>query len=421
MNTLPALGDTNAPPLSLAPVTPPPEEILDNSFGAVRCYGLAISNLWHRPSPIPPMPRITLRAIAEKVGCTRSAVSYGLRSHPTISVELREKIKAAAMEMGWSPDANLRQQMALIRSSAKRTDAPNIGLILNRSKAEFTSWPTLKEHFRGMCERAAELGFGVDVFRMKETPLSVDRLDTVLKTRGISGVIFVDIDMSSTGEYLALAANFASVAVGFIAEDAPLHTVTVDYLALGRRAIRELTQMGFKRPGIVLTKSAEQIVRWSFTGGLQTGLVSLPEVDRIPMLYCGEDTSYIPVEEFQRIEAWVEAYRPDVLLAVDTYMLKACFIEHPVHSKIPIYSLDWHPNEGADGGIDQSSYEVGVAGLEVVVAQLDRGEKGLPRIPRSTTVREKWVRAGKGENGLPHYAHIIEAARKVAAKRERTP
>src|SRR5881398_3589545 len=54
-----------------------------------------------------PARRITMRDIAQRLGIDQSTVSLALRDHPRISEALRRKVRDAAGEMGYQPDAML--------------------------------------------------------------------------------------------------------------------------------------------------------------------------------------------------------------------------------------------------------------------------------------------------------------------------
>ena len=60
--------------------------------------------------------RVSLRAISEKTGVTRMAVSLALRGKPGVSAATREKVAAAARELGYAPDPEVSKLMAHIRS-----------------------------------------------------------------------------------------------------------------------------------------------------------------------------------------------------------------------------------------------------------------------------------------------------------------
>ncbi len=76
------------------------------------------------PPPDPPRRRPTIADVARRAGVSAAAVSCAINDRPGVSPETRERILAAARELGWRPSASAR---ALTEA---RTRA--IGLVLER-------------------------------------------------------------------------------------------------------------------------------------------------------------------------------------------------------------------------------------------------------------------------------------------------
>ena len=51
---------------------------------------------------------VTIRMIAKKCGCSTATVSKALNGAPDVSAETAERIRAAAAEMGYTPNAAAR-------------------------------------------------------------------------------------------------------------------------------------------------------------------------------------------------------------------------------------------------------------------------------------------------------------------------
>src|SRR3954471_14133709 len=77
-----------------------------------------------RLDPDPPRRRPTIADVARRAGVSSAAVSFAVNDRPGVSPETRERILAAARELGWRPSASAR---ALTEA---RTRA--IGLVLAR-------------------------------------------------------------------------------------------------------------------------------------------------------------------------------------------------------------------------------------------------------------------------------------------------
>jgi LacI family transcriptional regulator len=340
------------------------------------------------------MPRVTLREISERVGCTRSTVSYALRNHPGISAPVRNRIQAVARELGWRPDAELRKYMSMVRSTSKRVGQGNLAVLHNRESQNFrTQYGTLVGHLNGVLKRADELGFHVDVFNLREQPMSAGRFESMLRARGVHGLIYLDCDLQLPREYWKLTRQFACVSVGIDPRHTEVSVAVSDYLSLGQRAIRELRVLGYKRIGVVLAQALEVMVNWGFSAGVSAGLLQIPASARLPVHLCGKRDFYIPKAEYDGVRRYLRQYQPDVILSVDTLSLTWLSDGHPDIASIPVYSLDYQPGKGALGGIDQRPEAVGMAGVNLVVAQLNRGDRLDQPLGEKVSVKEEWVPA----------------------------
>jgi len=341
------------------------------------------------------MARVTLQQIAEIVQCSRSTVSYALKNHPSIAPSTRDEIQRIAKELGWIPDAALRHQMALIRSTRKREDLPNLGVVFNKRHEELELHDTIRRHLNGIKERAKQMGFVLDVFSLSEQPLSAERLTSVMHSRGIRGLILVDFDLSMPREYWALSSQFASVSVGVDPDHTEINVAMVDLLSMGRSAVKNIMDRGFQRPGFVIPNGLDVLVERGFTGGIHAGLIHLEKKNQLPVLYTHSHDVALGEADYSAIESWAETYQPDVVLSTDSMHLRACLDRNSKLRWLPVYALDWRPNWGACGGVNQRSEAVGMAAVDMVIAQLDRGEFGVPGIKKTVVIESDWV----DENG----------------------
>src|ERR1700742_2759858 len=75
-----------------------------------------------------PRRRPTIADVARRAGVSAAAVSFAVNDRPGVSPQTRERILAAARELGWRPSASAR---ALTEARSRA-----IGLILERDPAQ---------------------------------------------------------------------------------------------------------------------------------------------------------------------------------------------------------------------------------------------------------------------------------------------
>src|SRR3954451_5853653 len=80
------------------------------------------------PTPDPQRRRPTIADVARRAGVSAAAVSFAVNDRPGVSSGTRERILAAARELGWRPSASAR---ALTEAGTRA-----VGLVLARSAGE---------------------------------------------------------------------------------------------------------------------------------------------------------------------------------------------------------------------------------------------------------------------------------------------
>lgn len=330
------------------------------------------------------MPKVTLRHIAERIGCSRSTVSYALRNSPGVSKDTRDRVLAIASEMGWKPNAELNLQMATIRKVTTSKRSPTIAIIINMSAEELKGHKAPGLQMEGAKARAKELGFAVDEFNLADNPLSPKRLKGILKARGIDGIVFMGtIVPEMPEEVLRVGTDFTCAVSGIRYPSLPFHVTVPDFLAAGRSTILEILAQGFKRPGVIISATTDRELNWGFSGGVFTGLMEVTKADRLPILFIEYE------EPPGRTMDWLNEHRPDSIVTLDTAHTKG--VLQGADMDLPCFSLDWYPNHDVRGGMDLMQYDVGKAAVDLVVDQLSQGESGLPTTQHCLNIEGIWA------------------------------
>lgn len=342
------------------------------------------------------MAMVSLRQIAQRAGCSRSAVSYALRNQTNISKELRERIQRIADEMGWRPDPRLAAQMSLTRQVVTAKDVPPLAIVIQKSSRQLEREPAPRLQLAGAVEYVSRMGFIADVFNLGDQPLRVERLRGILLARGIQGVIFVaTLSPSLPKAYLEMGVEFASVVVGTPIMTLPFHCVNNDILRAGRLSLRTLREKGYARIGVILPHGVDAPLGYSYTAGFSAGYAAMPAELRIPILNVGDNQSHIDPIYHDNICDWLRTFRPEAVVTTDASaihaMQAASSSARTPEWKFDLFSADLAPGQPVLGGIDMRQKSLGEAAVDVVVAQIHRGAYGIPKNPRAIFVRPVWV------------------------------
>ncbi|WP_319481792.1 LacI family DNA-binding transcriptional regulator [uncultured Draconibacterium sp.] len=181
-------------------------------------------------------PEITIHDIAKKLEISASTVSRALKDNPLISEATREKIKKAAIEMGYRPNvmaANLR---------TRRTNT--IGVIV----------PLINRHFfssviSGIEDVAYKKGFAVTISQSNDNLEKESTIAHSLFSSRVDGLI-LSIGMETQSyDHLKLFSerNIPLVFFDRIVEEIPAHKIVIDDFGGAYRATQHLIEQGRKK------------------------------------------------------------------------------------------------------------------------------------------------------------------------------
>jgi LacI family transcriptional regulator len=340
--------------------------------------------------------KVMLREIAERTGVSRMAVSLALRGKSGVADATRKKILKVAQELGYEPDPEVARLLSHIR--AKKSVATKACLALLTSGATPQDWKrylTERKYVEGAHSRAKEYGYYIEQFWMNEPGMTLARLGNIIWSRGIEGVIIAPLQSRLSGKVsraIRLDFNlFSAVEISETVEWPDLNRAVHDQFTSMLKALDELSSLNYKTIGFVIEEALDLRVNGKWTAAYlryrnQWGAKRLPP----PLI--------LPTPEQSAFDRWFDRYRPDAIISVDRLGLS--FLTErglDVPGEVGYASLD------VDGdvrdypgvsGIDQNSDIVGAAAIDLLVAAINRGQRGIPAHPLRTEVEGSW-RAGK--------------------------
>ncbi|MFJ9519985.1 LacI family DNA-binding transcriptional regulator [Kitasatospora sp. NPDC101801] len=186
--------------------------------------------------------RVTIRDVAARAGVSAGAVSLALNDRPGVSAPTRQRIRAAAEELGWIPNQAARSLARLAPGSE------TIGLVIARPAHQLGLEPFYMEFISGiesyLEERSATLL--LRLVRDREQETAVHR--TWWRTRRVSGTVLVDLTEADPRIPAAAALGMPAVAAGHPAlAGRTLTAVWTDDSAAVEDAVRYLAMLGHKR------------------------------------------------------------------------------------------------------------------------------------------------------------------------------
>jgi LacI family transcriptional regulator len=342
---------------------------------------------------VKPTPRPTIRQIAEICGFSRSAVSLALRNDPSIPEETRNKIKATANRLGYYPDP----LMSAFASRRWKTDASTYRGTL----AWLDNSPTLEWHrlnvmnskvLQAARERAQEFGYQMDVFWLREPGKSSARLSRTLINRGIQGVLLAPQAKSKARLHLQWN-HFSVVSFGYTLVSPRFHTVAGNQYSSISTIMRRLRALGYRRVGFAMEPYFDARMNHQWEAGFLWHQNLFALKNRIPPL----------VREFSQanFEKWIHEFHPQVVVTHDPELIMSWLqkLQLRVPEDVGVTATMFRSREGFSGM--KSRVMLGRIGIDLLIAMLQRNEKGIPEIPQQVLIEPVWTQ-GKWIRRLTH-------------------
>lgn len=328
----------------------------------------------------------SVRELARTLGLSHTTVSDALRNKPRVKKETRDRVVEAAEKAGYRYNPLAGALMSEMRRSAVGVFQGVLAIVdLESSEQRMrTAKRFHREVSEGSKEKALELGFKSELFVMGTEHLSVTRLDTILKSRGIRGILLLPAASAPDIRKLDWA-NYAGIYTDYIIELPALDSVCSDHFRSMVVAMRKLVQLGYKRPGLVLHEAHDRrlLYRWEAAFRMH-GLHS----------YGGRIAEPMVVEEMNKasFKKWFAKEKPDVVLCHRSEV-KGWMEE--LGARIPdthgFCCLNVMMSEEPVSGLDLRPRLIGKRATELLVGQLHRNDYGVPNAASTTTIPAVWI------------------------------
>lgn len=330
---------------------------------------------------------VTLKDIAVHTGRSLATVSYALRDDAKIPSATRQEIQQAARTLGYRANPRVSNLMAFIRKTQKRHFGERIAFVwVNTSQKEVARDSFLQAIYAGARKRAQQLGFGLEIFWTNSPGMTDRRLEQIIRSRGILGVVLSPVKTDQVVLTLDWDWNgFAAAAIGNVSWSPELHHAGHHHYLAMRMVLLELLQLGLKRPAALLEHHSHVRTKHAWEGAFVT---NHPK----PL----KAHSFLRIHDPARPQAsagWLKKCRPDCLVVSESALLNAPGLRAAAKGmNLPIVTLYW-TNEEADelGGVDQCYDRAASHAIDLVVNQLNSNESGPPDLPHMMLFPGRWI------------------------------
>lgn len=340
------------------------------------------------------MKRISMTDVARRGGVSKNTVSLALRGDPQIPESTRERVRQIAKELGYTSNPVVSELMAELRRGSEVAYKHNFALInANQDREAFRLHPTVPDYVAGCRLRAAQLGYGLDEFWLHNPELRGGRLESILKARGIRGILLVGMMKENhlPPGFETLWSRFATVVTGVRTYEPTLSFVCVDHHALLTEAMERICAQGVRRPALVIDGTIDRLVGGRFSAAFEHGLKNLKAGNRLaPFLKV--DASRANPDLFQQ---WLARRQPDAILTLHTVVeewLTAAGLRIP--EDMALVQLECRRGCQDWAGMEQHNDLTGEAAVDLLVSLTTAGKEPLSLSPRGILITPTW-KAGR--------------------------
>lgn len=329
---------------------------------------------------------MNIRALARRLRLSPTTVSEALRGVPRVAPATTARVRTEAARAGYRYNPLAGAVMSQVRRAEVRGFRGALAMI----ELEEADRPSGAATFHaaavtGAARRAAELGFTLDRFALGPRGLAVARLNAVLAVRNIGGVLVLpaywELDLAAVDW-----SRLAAVYLDRVIERPALHCVSVDHHAAIWLVLEELAVRGYRRPGLVLQRRQDERLRHRLEGSFLACCEHDRRLNPAPLLLAERIDDRL-------FAAWFRRHRPDVVLAhrpdaIELIRRAGGVVPRTVgFVSLNQAMLDRRPA----AALDLRPELLGSLGVDLLVGQILRGERGIPAVPSHTSYPARWV------------------------------
>ncbi len=351
-------------------------------MGLAYAAGLALME----NTPQKQIETVRMAEIAQRLGVASSTISRALRNDPRISIDLRNRVRSVADELGYKPNPLVSALMANRRRRGSGGAVDVIALVTNYGgRKDWRTKDVCRWEYEGIERRARELGFRIEIFALADYRGEMAKLQATLRTRAIRGVLLGFSREEKPNTVFDCAEFCVAVLSGYfpgmMADRANFHGFFNVQLALD-----QMHRHGYRRPTLITPALNNRISNNLWSAAFLDWQRRLPKKDRCE--------PFIPRENVGAAEFsdWFYRNEPDSLL-VYKFPVRSLLRRRGIRVPEDIglaYLYRTSDEMGSAAGIDGNLDVVGSAAFDLVVERLHANATGLSKHPKEVLITGTW-------------------------------
>jgi DNA-binding LacI/PurR family transcriptional regulator len=326
------------------------------------------------------------RDIARLAGVSANTVSLALRKSPRISNTTRERIERVAAQLGYTPDPRLGEYLRYIRQRRRTKHLPVLALVnAHPQPVERLPSPNIRAIAAAAIREAARQGYRLEEFWLQAPDMTPPRLSAIIEARGIRGVVILPLPAGSPRLDLNWSA-FAAVTTCYSAYRMGLNVVTTNRQHYLELALQEMRALGYRRVGLAIDEDTDDRSHHQTLAHFLWDQSQQKRSERVAPLFA-------PVIDRPALARWLKEEHPDGIISTRNHLFGLLReLGRSVPRDIGFASLAASARDVPSlAGVDERPGVVGTSTIDLLVAQLQREEYGLPSSRRLLLVEGSWI------------------------------
>lgn len=343
---------------------------------------------------MPAHSRVTLRQIADEAGVSLMAVSYALRDNPQIKPATRERIKAIAKQLGYSPDPALSALTAYRDAHHKSRFKGVLGFLTFKKEAD--AWKIYNYStvfFNAARQRAKSLGYNLEPFWARDPGQT--GLEKMLRSRGIDGLL-LDLPNTNHDPIPLDISRFCVVGISRSWALSGLDFVSSNHYSNSLKTWDECWRRGYRRIGYISDIQIETKFEYRLMAAFLERQTSakLKSAEKIPPLI--HDYNQQP-----DLKRWIKQYRPELIFSYQFWLKRSLTqLGYKIPEDIGLVSPLLSDDDLTLSGMTQPIEDLGIMGVEMVHSKIMLNQRGLPQCQKALVAEGKWYEGETLRSGL---------------------
>lgn len=318
--------------------------------------------------------------VAKAAGVSHMTVSRVLNHTGNVKPATVKKVEAAMTKLGYRRNPMVQALMSQVR---RQRVSLSSNLAWLEEKADGKKRDRIALLRDAASQRAAEIGYGFETIFHEPMELSAARIDSILKARGVRGVIIAPIQ-NSGAKFNFPWSQYSVATIGRSLLTPAISHVMMHFQHAMDRTLQELKVRGYKRIAFMTWREADLRSEHLQLMAFLRHNYLIEAQDRIEPIWM-DDWS---LRDLQR---WYDTKRPEVIISSwpsGWPRVQQLGLRTP--EELGFVALSRTESSPEVSGIRVPIEAMASGVVDAVVAQIHRNEQGLPKVPKCMLVEASW-------------------------------